>query len=100
MSGEGPGTATCGTCGRTFPDIYPGARCPYEYDHEPVETVQVMVVEIWRSERLQTRGDFALTLKGVGELLDRTEPGVDPLPIEIRDPAGVKVGNVRWVESE
>lgn len=29
-----PDTATCGTCGKTFPDIYPSARCPYEYDHE------------------------------------------------------------------
>jgi len=26
--------ATCGGCGKTFPDIYPSARCPYEYDHE------------------------------------------------------------------
>lgn len=30
----GPDWATCGTCGRTFPDIYPAARCPFEYDHE------------------------------------------------------------------
>lgn len=27
--------ATCGTCNRTFPDIYPAARCPFEGDHEP-----------------------------------------------------------------
>jgi hypothetical protein len=24
---------TCGTCGKKFPDIYPSARCPYEYEH-------------------------------------------------------------------
>jgi hypothetical protein len=24
----------CGTCGRKFPDLYPAARCPFEYDHE------------------------------------------------------------------
>lgn len=26
---------TCGdpTCGRTFPDLYPAGRCPYEYQH-------------------------------------------------------------------
>lgn len=29
---------TCGTCGRTFPDIYPAARCPFEYDHHETET--------------------------------------------------------------
>lgn len=22
--------ATCGTCGRSFPDLYPSARCPFE----------------------------------------------------------------------
>lgn len=25
---------TCGTCGHTFPDIYPAGRCPREADHE------------------------------------------------------------------
>lgn len=25
--------AICGTCEKSFPDIYPAARCPYEYDH-------------------------------------------------------------------
>jgi hypothetical protein len=29
-----PDWLTCGTCGRAFPDIYPAARCPFEYDHE------------------------------------------------------------------
>lgn len=24
---------TCGVCGRSFPDIYPSARCPFEYEH-------------------------------------------------------------------
>lgn len=24
---------TCGSCGRTFPDLYPAARCPFEADH-------------------------------------------------------------------
>jgi hypothetical protein len=28
------GTAECGTCHRLFPDLYPSARCPFEYDHE------------------------------------------------------------------
>lgn len=28
-----PGWAKCGACNRMFPDIYPGARCPFEYDH-------------------------------------------------------------------
>ena len=27
------GVAECGTCGRLFPDIYPSARCPFEYEH-------------------------------------------------------------------
>lgn len=25
--------AECGECGRLFPDIYPSARCPFEYEH-------------------------------------------------------------------
>jgi hypothetical protein len=24
----------CGTCERKFPDLYPAARCPFEYNHE------------------------------------------------------------------
>lgn len=27
---------TCGTCGRSFPDIYPSARCPFEYEHAEI----------------------------------------------------------------
>lgn len=23
--------AQCGNCGRTFPDVFPSARCPFEY---------------------------------------------------------------------
>ena len=23
--------AQCGNCGRTFPDVFPAARCPFEY---------------------------------------------------------------------
>lgn len=26
----------CGTCGRSFPDLYPAGRCPYETSHEEV----------------------------------------------------------------
>lgn len=28
--------ATCGTCGNSFPDVFPSARCPFEYDHEEI----------------------------------------------------------------
>ena len=31
------GLVTCGTCERTFPDLYPAARCPFEYDHDDPE---------------------------------------------------------------
>jgi hypothetical protein len=27
------GYVECGTCHRLFPDLYPAARCPFEYDH-------------------------------------------------------------------
>jgi hypothetical protein len=27
------GVAECGTCHLQFPDIYPSARCPFEYEH-------------------------------------------------------------------
>jgi hypothetical protein len=37
-----PGRATCGACGRSWDDSVstgwtpaPGARCPFEYDHDP-----------------------------------------------------------------
>ena len=26
-------SCTCGTCELTFPDLYPSARCPFEYFH-------------------------------------------------------------------
>lgn len=29
---------TCGTCGASFPDIYPAARCPYEGEHAEAES--------------------------------------------------------------
>lgn len=34
---EAIGEAECETCGRTFPDIYPSARCPFEYEHDTSE---------------------------------------------------------------
>jgi hypothetical protein len=34
--------ATCGHCGRSFPDIYPSGRCPFEYDHDYTEPKPVM----------------------------------------------------------
>lgn len=30
--------AECGTCHVQFPDIYPAARCPFEYDHPEGDT--------------------------------------------------------------
>jgi hypothetical protein len=44
---------TCGTCGTTFPDIYPAGRCPYEYDHPfvvdtaPVKELQAAFNSYW-----------------------------------------------------
>lgn len=32
------GVATCGTCNVQFPDIYPSARCPFEYEHTEGDT--------------------------------------------------------------
>jgi hypothetical protein len=37
-----PNTATCGTCGKSFPDIYPSARCPYESEHEDQDVTEDM----------------------------------------------------------
>lgn len=35
LRAEYPGAelATCGTCQRSFPDVFPASRCPWEYDH-------------------------------------------------------------------
>jgi hypothetical protein len=34
LTDSGIGFATCGTCDRMFPDLYPSARCPFEYAHD------------------------------------------------------------------
>jgi hypothetical protein len=31
-----PLDCTCGTCGMQFGDLYPSARCPFEYVHQEI----------------------------------------------------------------
>lgn len=42
-----PDSATCGSCGLSFPDLYPSARCPFEAFHEMDDEDEDEPISTW-----------------------------------------------------